>query len=151
MAHVRESAVVPAGIDRVFDLIADSRIARTWLEGFDSFEHAGGPERGKGAQVRARGQFLGMPVETILEIVEYVPPHRLVSESTSPVRSRTAWELGPADNGTTVTFVGDYQLPLALRMVGDRVLEQVVADQTRRSLENLKRLCQVGASPDERC
>ncbi len=147
MAHVEERIDIAAPIDAIFDLIADSRRALTWLDGFDCFEHVGGPLRGVGARVRAEGRFLGMVVETDLEIIEYVPPVRLVSQSTSRVRSRTSWNLSEVSGGTRVAFVGDYHLPLALRLLGDRALEQVVGEQTRRSLANLKRLCENGAAP----
>jgi hypothetical protein len=72
-----------------------------------------------------------MPVETFLDIVEYDPPRRLVSESTQGVRSRTAWILGEYEGGTRVSFVGDYTLPFGLRFLGDRALGQMVGDQTR--------------------
>lgn len=148
MAHVEEHLNIAGPIDQIFDLIADSRRALTWLDGFVRFDHIGGPERGVGARVRAEGRVLGISVDTDLEIVEYVPPFRLVSQSTSRIRSRTAWILTEISSGTRVSFVGDYTLPLGLRLVGDRALEQVVSDQTRRSLSNLKRLCERDAPPN---
>jgi len=39
-----------------------------------------------------------------------------------------------------VRFIGDYALPLAFRLVGDRAVEQLVGSQVRQSLENLRRL-----------
>lgn len=79
-------------------------------------------------------------VEATLEIVEFVPPNRLVSRSDGRVRSQTAWILDPIDGGTRVTFIGDYQLPLALRLVGDRAVETLVSTQVQKSLANLVRL-----------
>ena len=145
MAHIEESTVVAAPIEDVFQLVADHRRARTWMEGFDRFDHISGPERGVGARVRAEGRFMGVPVRSDLEIVEYVSPERLVSQSTTGIRSRTVWTLTAVDGQTKVSFTGDYHLPLGLRLIGDRALEQFVGDQTRRSLANLKRLCEHGA------
>jgi hypothetical protein len=39
-----------------------------------------------------------------------------------------------------VSFKGDYQLPLGLRLIGDRAVEEIVGTQVRQSLANLKRL-----------
>lgn len=84
-------------------------------------------------------------VEAELEIVEFMPPYRLVSASQGRVRSRTSWSLASIETaanrtGTNVVFVGDYQLPLALRLVGDRAIETLVSDQVRKSLNNLVRV-----------
>jgi hypothetical protein len=54
----------------------------------------------------------------------------------------TSWILTSNDDQTTVTFTGDYQLPLGLRLLGDRAVEQVVGAQVRTSLVNLSRACQ---------
>jgi carbon monoxide dehydrogenase subunit G len=147
MAHVEESTVIAAPIEQIFDLVADHRRALRWLDGFDRFEHVSGPERGVGARVLAEGRFLGFTAETYLDIIEYESPYRLVSVSSKGIRSRTAWILGQADNGTRVSFIGDYTLPFGLRLLGDRALAQIVSDQTRRSLANLKRLCESSAPP----
>ncbi|SRR5579875_3657045 len=141
MARVHESIVVSAPISDVFDLIADYRRALEWMEGFSRFDLMPGPSKGVGARVRAAGTFLGFTLETELEIVEYERPYRLVSRSTGPIKALTTWLLSQDESGTRVSFAGDYSLPLALRLAGDRAFEQVVAGQIRRSLVNLQRLC----------
>lgn len=141
MARVHESIVVSAPISDVFDLIADYRRALEWMEGFSRFDLMPGPSKGVGARVRAAGTFLGFTLETELEIVEYERPCRLVSRSTGPIKALTTWLLSQDESGTRVSFSGDYSLPLALRLAGDRAFEQVVAGQIRRSLVNLQRLC----------
>ena len=141
MAHVRESIAVSAPISDVFDLIADYRRALEWMEGFSHFDPLPGPTRGVGARVRAAGTFLGFTIETELEIVEYEPPYRLVSRSAGPIKALTTWLISENETGTQVTFNGDYILPLALRLAGDRAFEQVLASQIRRSLVNLQQLC----------
>lgn len=141
MAHVKESILVSAPMSEVFDVIADYRRALEWMEGFNRFDVLPGPTNGVGARVRAAGAFLGFPLETVLEITEYEPPHRLVSRSTGPIKALTTWLLSEDETGTRVTFSGDYSLPLALRFAGDRAFEQVLAGQIRRSLVNLQRLC----------
>lgn len=79
-------------------------------------------------------------VSTTLEIVEFDPPRRMVSRSTEGIRSVTIWALEPATNGTMVRFEGEYQLPFGMRLLGDRVVEQVVSTQVRASLANLARI-----------
>lgn len=151
MAHVAEQTVIAAPIEAVFEVIADSRRALTWLEGFTRFDLAPGPERGVGARVRSQGEFMGLSVETELEIVDYQPPRRLVSRSKGRVRSQTSWVLDSLEGGTRVAFIGDYELPLALRWLGDRALEQHVAGQVRHSLANLKRIVELDASNLGKC
>lgn len=132
--------MIAAPIADVFDVIADDRRALSWMEGFSRFDLMPGPSGGVGARVRAAGTFLGFTLETELAIVEYERPVRLVSRSDGPIGSQTAWLLSEVPSGTRVTFVGDYQLPLALRIAGDRAFEQRVSDQIRRSLANLRKL-----------
>ena len=151
MAYIEEHAVIAGPIETVFDLISDVRRALSWLEGFSRFDLLPGPERGKGARVRAAGTMLGLPIETILEVVEYSPPTRLVSRSTSPIRSETTWELSETQGGTLVSYIGEYNLPFALRLLGDRAVTEVVSDQTRRSLGNLKRLVESSAPHSQTC
>lgn len=139
MAHIEESVDVPSPIVDVFEVIADYRQALSWLEGFTRFELLPGPSRGVGARVRAAGSFLGFALETELRIVEFEEPRRLVSRSEGPIRSLTAWLLQETEGGTRVTFQGEYQLPLAFRLAGDRAFEQLVTGQIRRSLTNLQR------------
>lgn len=64
----------------------------------------------------------------------------MVSRSTEGVRSVTTWALQPASEGTLVRFHGEYQLPFGMRLLGDRVVEQVVSTQVRASLGNLIRI-----------
>lgn len=85
-------------------------------------------------------------VEADLEIVEFEPPFRLVSRSGGRVQSRTSWSMVPVERGTLVTFSGDYALPLALRLVGDRAVETVVGAQVQKSLANLLRIFSQGAT-----
>ncbi len=151
MAHVEESVVIAAPIVDVFDLISDYRHALSWMEGFSRFEILPGPTSGVGARVRAAGTFLGFNLETELEIVEFERPNRLVSRTAGPIRSLTAWVLREVDSGTQVTFTGDYHLPLALRIAGDRAFEQLVTGQIRRSLINLKQLFRPGVPDPQWC
>jgi carbon monoxide dehydrogenase subunit G len=147
VAHVDEQLFIPAPIQDVFELIADHRRALTWLAGFTKFEWCGGPDSGLGSKVRTEGEYLGFVVATELEIVGFEPPRRLVSRSSGRIKSTTTWSLEPADGGTLVRFVGDYTLPLALRLVGDLAIEQMVGGQVRQSLTNLRTLFSGGASP----
>lgn len=148
MARVEESIVIAAPIADVFDVVADYRRALNWMEGFSSFDLVPGPATGVGARVRAAGTLLGFSVETELEIIEYDRPHRLLSRSTTPVNSLTAWLLAEVEAGTRVTFSGEYQLPFALRLAGDRAFEQLVTGQIRQSLVNLRQLFNNPDAPD---
>lgn len=140
MAHVEECIIIPSPVTDVFDVIADYRRALSWMEGFTCFDLLPGPSSGVGARVRAAGSLLGFSVVTELQIVEYKRPHRLVSRSRSPIQSTTTWQLVETESGTLVTFLGDYQLPFALRLAGERGFEQLVSGRIRRSLAKLRHL-----------
>ena len=140
MAYIEERAEVAAPIGVVFDLISDYRRALTWMDGFTRFDLLPGPERGVGARVLAAGSILGFTITTELEVVEFERPYRFVSQSTRPIRSETTWSLGASDQGTWIRYSGTYDLPLAMRLVGEGAITQIVTAQIRRSLENLQRL-----------
>jgi carbon monoxide dehydrogenase subunit G len=99
-----------------------------------------GPSAGWARGCAPRDATSAFFVESELEIVGYDPPRRLASRSGGRIRSETTWSLTPTDAGTLVRFSGDYHLPLAMRVLGDRALETLVGAQVRQSIANLARL-----------
>lgn len=122
-----------------FDFIADPRNALRWMHGFTRFDAVDPAVRGVGARVNAAGTFLGIPLSTTLEIVEFDRPRRLASQTTGRLKSRSAWELAPEAAGTRVTFTGEYDLPaLLVKLVGDGLVQGELEKNAERSLAGLK-------------
>ena len=150
MARVRRSIEIAAPPSVVFHYVADHRNALSWMVGFSEFAAVGEQTLGQGAKVRASGRLVGVPVSTILEIVEFVENDRLVSTSDGPVRSRTTWAFAPTAAGTLVTFSGEYRIHgLPVPAFGEHLLAHEVAAHTTLSLRRLKRVLEA-RHPDGR-
>ncbi|MGQ9674134.1 MAG: SRPBCC family protein [Chloroflexota bacterium] len=148
MRKIRESIEIAAPVESVFEFVADFRNSLRWMHGFDRFEALTNRTRGHGARARVTGRLGGIPLTTELEIVEFVPNRRLVSASSSGVKSISAWLFEPTEQGTRVSFVAEYEIPRgAIGHILNRLwLRRELADHTWRSLKNLKRVMEAGNS-----
>ena len=146
MAKVERSATIAVSPEEAFDFVADPANALRWMHNFSRFEPETPARRGVGSRVTATGSVLGMPITTTLEIVELERPRRLVSRTTGRLKSLSAWEFEPADGGTRVGFVGDYDLPAGLlRLIGGPLVQRELEKNAEMSLANLKRVLEGGA------
>jgi carbon monoxide dehydrogenase subunit G len=143
---VERSATIAVAPDVAFDFVADPTNALRWMHNFTRFEPESPARRGVGTRVTATGSVLGMPITTTLEIVELERPRRLVSRTTGRLKSLSAWEFAPAEGGTRVGFVGDYDLPAGLlRLIGGPLVQRELEKNAEMSLANLKRVLEGGA------
>jgi carbon monoxide dehydrogenase subunit G len=146
MPRVERSATIAVAPEAAFDFVADPANALRWMHNFSRFEPEDPARSGVGARVTATGSVMGMPITTTLEIVELERPRRLVSRTTGRLKSMSAWEFGPADGGTRVAFVGDYDLPAGLmRLIGGPLVQRELEKNAEMSLANLKRVLEGGA------
>jgi uncharacterized membrane protein len=138
---IYESIEIAAPIEAVFEFVADFKNALRWMYGFNHFEPLTKQSKGKGARVKAAGKLSGIPVTTELEITEFKPNQKLVSASTSGLKSVSAWLFEPTEKGTRVSFVGYYEPPHgALGGILSNVwLRRELAEHTWKSLKTLKR------------
>ena len=146
MPRVERSATIAVAPETAFDFVADPTNALRWMHNFSRFEPEDPSRRGVGARVTATGSVMGMPVTTTLEIVELERPRKLVSRTTGRLKSVSAWHVEPAESGTRVGFVGDYDLPTGLmRLIGGPLVQRELEKNAEMSLANLKRVLEAGA------
>lgn len=143
MAEIIKAIDIHVPVEEVFDFVANPHNTLKYSPQFSSFTPVGPKERGLGATVEATGRFLRMEIKTRLEIVEFIPNRKIVSNSTEGVKSRSVWEFKPLPGGITeVTFTSDYSLPGSkLGSFLDKMLVQKEVERTTvECLVNLKKL-----------
>ncbi|MBM4418071.1 MAG: SRPBCC family protein [Chloroflexi bacterium] len=140
MQRISRSIRVAAQPDRCFDYVVDPSHALDWMHNMTRFEpEASGPAR-VGSRVHASAVMLGIPLSTVVQVVDVDPPRRFVSETSGRLRSRATWEFAPVDFATDVTFIGDYEIPgIILRLVGAQTVLGELQFAAEQSLANLKR------------
>ena len=139
MPRVERSALIRTTPERAFGFVADPDNALRWMHSFSRFDPEQAGHAGLGAKVTATGTVMGIPVTTTLEVVEFDPPRRLSSRTTGRLKSYSTWQFEPADGGTRVTFLGDYDVPGALlRMIGGPLVQRELETNAEKSLSNLK-------------
>ena len=139
MPRVERSALIAVAPERAFGFVADPDNALRWMHSFSRFDPDQPGHAGLGARVTATGIVMGIPVTTTLEIVEFDPPKRLSSRTTGRLKSHSTWQFEPAEGGTRVTFLGDYDVPGALlRMIGGPLVQRELETNAEKSLRNLK-------------
>lgn len=163
MPHFARFVNVHAPIEAVFAFLADYRNIPAMQPQFQRVRPLTAVTYGAGATLELHGHFRGLPITAQVHIVQFEPPHLLVSDSTGAVRGRTIWRLtsGPAPAPpsppaplppgegsapppplvTRASLTLDYELavPGLGRLLGGFVAGDVEA-MTVESLKQLKRL-----------
>jgi hypothetical protein len=164
MPRLARLVIVNAPLERVFAFLADYRNIPRMQPQFQRVQPLTAQSSGAGATLELHGQFRGLPITAQMRIVQFEPPHLLVSDSTGAVKSRTTWRLtvvpppappAPLSAGqgsalsppiaTRAALTLDYDLavPGLGRLLGGFVAGDVEA-MTVESLKQLKRLVEAG-------
>ncbi|MGH7529568.1 MAG: SRPBCC family protein [Gemmatimonadales bacterium] len=99
------SGVVQVPIDRVFDLISDPLRMPEWLPRCIAVKPSAPERQGKGARYTVTFQRDAIRHESVIEIIEYSPPHGFGwVEIYHRVGSKTFFGLGFAGGSTKVTM-----------------------------------------------
>jgi hypothetical protein len=157
MPHFARFILVNVSRETVFDFLADYRNIPRFQPQFQTVRPVTAVTRGLGATLDLRGSFLGLPIAAQMHIVGFEPPHLLVSESSSGVRSHTTWRLTAvppvhpetAAATTRAHLTVDYEitLPGLGRLVGG-LLQHEIEELTVQSLKRLKMLLEGHPLPD---
>ena len=76
-----------------------------WIGGVRTAEKLTDGPIGVGSRVRRVGSFLGRPIEWVMDVVEFVPAHRLAMHAVkSPFPMDVTYELAPSGAGTQATI-----------------------------------------------
>ncbi|HUS16042.1 MAG TPA: SRPBCC family protein [Chloroflexia bacterium] len=152
MARIARFILISAPIERVFGFVADFQNLPRIQAQFSSVRLLSTQQAGLGAQVEAQGRFRGLPITTRMTIVEFTPPHLLVSDSSGGVRSRSIWRFRdlPSETGdpaqVRASLTIDYEVGVpGLAFLGNLV-QHDVESMTVESLQRLKLLVEGGAA-----
>jgi acyl-CoA synthetase (AMP-forming)/AMP-acid ligase II/uncharacterized membrane protein len=139
--RVTKDLCIDAPIEEVWEIVSDLPAWDRLLANTSRWEHAGGPERGKGARYQLRMEVGSAQVGSLIEFVEWDSPADLAWTSVTGLDQRGRWRLREQDDGQTkATLRLSYQAPGGiLGMIADQVSSRMVGGILRETLERLKR------------
>ncbi|MFC2058222.1 SRPBCC family protein [Chloroflexota bacterium] len=112
MARVEKSITINAPLEKVFDYIAEAtNLLEIWPSLID-VKDLHWTINGRWA--RWAYKMAGMLFEGIAEDIEYKVNDRIVTGTKQGITSTIAWVFKPEAEGTTVTFIVEYSVPIPI-------------------------------------
>ncbi len=142
--RVAEKLRINAPRATVWELISDGRCYPEFMSDTDRWEVVGEQYAGCGARWAIRLRVGSASVGGLVEITEFDAPANLAFTSVTGIDGRWRWRLRERVPGVTdVELRLAYQSPGGLlALVADRVSGPLVARILKRSLRNLRELCE---------
>jgi len=142
MAHVEESIVINAPMEKVFARIEDNESYPDWWPNMIEQKRQTPGPLAVGSRSTYKYNMMGAKIEgeVILEI--YEPPRRLVARTTGGAAGTFNWRCAPEGAGTHLSVVVDYTLPGSfLGQIADKlVVEKRNKADFEEGLKKLKEL-----------
>jgi len=146
MPLVQSQIFIAAPPEKVWALISDLERGPEWSVVTLSCNITSGKPLGVGSTYCAVSKFVASEITTEHEIVEWVPPSRVVSEVTRGAESTLTQTCEPQGEGTLLTMSNEFALPRGVPgPLGDKVAQQV-ANTLSRELARIKEVVE-GSSP----
>lgn len=110
MATVKKSILIDVPVDKVYKFIS---VPTNLLEVWPSLVEAKDIERlpNGGTKFNWKYKMAGMSFDGTSEDIEVIEGESVTSKSTGGIDSTITWKTHQKDEGTEVTFIGDYTLP----------------------------------------
>ena len=141
---IRESVLVAASPERVWDLVMDPARLGDWVTTHEGIEEAPDGPLATGSSFTQRLKLAGAPFKVRWTVTECEPPRLARWEGEGPGRSRAfvSYELRGEGEGTRFDYENRFELPGGVlgRVAGKALGAAGGEREARRSLENLKRL-----------
>ena len=141
MIEVRASADIARPAGEVFDFVADMSNNPRWQQGQESCTWTSAPPIGVGSTYEQRARFLGRPVVSSFEVVEYEQGRRIrirTTRGTMPMDiTRDVEPLGDGAARVTATIRGG---PAGVLSVLDPLTRRMVQRSVRGDYDRLARL-----------
>jgi uncharacterized membrane protein len=140
--RLRESIIVAAPPQRIWDYIVDPNNALHFMSGVTRWEVEGERRTGLGARYRMLLRVGSAEVGGLVEVVEFAEPQDMAWSSVTGVDQRGRWRLRELAPGRTrVEFRFAYGVAGAglTGWLSEKVAAPTVRSHMRRSLEQLKR------------
>jgi uncharacterized membrane protein len=140
--RLRESIIIAAEPQRIWDYIADPNNALHFMSGVTRWEVEGEKRTGLGARYRMLLRVGSAEVGGLIEVVEFSEPHDMAWSSVTGVDQRGRWRLRELAPGRTrVEFRFSYGVAGAglTGWLSEKVAAPTVGSHLRRSLQQLRR------------
>jgi carbon monoxide dehydrogenase subunit G len=149
VSAVRESVVIAASAERVWDLVMDPRRLEEWVTTHDRLEEPPEGPLASGSSFTQRLKLAGAPFTVRWTVTECTRPRlaRWEGEGPGGARARVSYELGEGEEGTRFDYENSFELPGGMlgRVAGKALAAAGSESEARRSLQNLKRVLESGA------
>jgi uncharacterized membrane protein len=140
--RLRESIIIAAEPERIWDYIADPNNALHFMSGVTRWEVEGERRTGLGARYRMLLRVGSAEVGGLIELVEFSEPNDMAWSSVTGVDQRGRWRLRELAPGRTrVEFRFSYGVAGAgfTGWLAENVAARTVRGHLRRSLQQLRR------------
>lgn len=141
---VRESVVLAAPPDRVWELVMDPALLERWVTTHDSLEGAGAGPAGEGDSFIQRLRLAGTPFKVRWEVVEAREPSFARWHGRGPAGSKAevTYSFEAQDGGTRFDYRNEFALPGGAlgKVAGGLLTAAPGRREARRSLERLRAL-----------
>ena len=139
MVEVETSVLVKQPIKKVFDFVTTPENDVQWYIGLESRDHTPDEPSGVGSTSMSTIRFLGVPMEVVWEVVEYVPPMKIsVKTIEGPVSVESDYTFeAVGEDQTRVTVHGEADVGKVFSLA-DPLVERMAQRQWDASFENLK-------------
>jgi len=142
MARIEKSIEIRTPVEDVFNFTRNWENYSRFYEGIYDWRPTTEITSGKGARFVYKAKALGREYEIETEVIEEVENKSRSFASVSGAETRGEWLFEPLDNGTRITYIAEYKLPIPI-MGG--ILDTLLIKPKREAfsdklLQNLKRL-----------
>jgi uncharacterized protein YndB with AHSA1/START domain len=138
MPRAQSEVFIAAPPEEVWALISDLERGPEWSVVTLQCEITSARPRDVGCTYRAVSKFAASKITTEHEIVEWDPPHRMVTRVTKGAESTVTWTCEPQAGGALLTMSNEFSVPAALPgLIADKLAEQVT-DTLARELARIK-------------
>ena len=141
---VRETIVIAAPPERVWETVMDPTLLERWVTTHDSVEDATPGPVGAGDSFKQRLRLAGKSFEVEWTVVEAEAPRLARWEGDGPGGSsaKVVYRLEPEDGGTRFEYENEFALPGGVvgKVAGGLLSAAPGSREARRSLERLKAL-----------
>ena len=139
MSIIQKEININAPAEKVFDFVAETP---NLIEVWPSLIHIGEWKRDENGfgEFTFTYQMAGFKYSGRNKDLEFIPGKRIVTESKGGMDALVTWDFEPVDDGTKVTFTGDYTvaIPLVGKVIADRIAA-LNAIEVEVLLQNLKK------------
>jgi carbon monoxide dehydrogenase subunit G len=139
MATIKRDFFVKASQEDVFAYLADHANDSEWLPGLEDARNFTG--EGTNYRWEVTYKMAGVPFNVTGQVTEHTPPERHVVETRSGMVSTWDWTLKPEGDGTQVSLLMEYTIPVAA--VG-KIAEKILLKQNEKAADegmaNLQRI-----------